>query len=347
MGAERRQYLRVLFEETIEIKTEEWTDSETSGLDISLAGLRFHCGHSMNDGDIIDIHFDSELILKGRVCWCWPIEWYYQSAVQLIDLSEEDQIAMRNYIMEVTGEDYPDYLENPPAPLPEHEHSGGDDDDMDGIDEGDLDFGDDDDNDNAFAIDDLDSQLEEADDEDDEGSSLLSPTAHKGKKVIVFGCEKEHESLLTQYLQERNGLDVTSLNKVNNLWPLLKSNSVDMLCLSWNAEDTSESLSLLEEVHDQFPEIMIFFISGPVSLEERLNALNAGAVDFITRPVHLSAISQSILLQLQHKSMFSDQGLDVTEDLGLSENILDSDDFLDEDELDLSDELELLDDDDF
>ena len=43
MGAERRQYLRVLFEETIEIRTKEWTDPVATGLDVSLNGVRFHC----------------------------------------------------------------------------------------------------------------------------------------------------------------------------------------------------------------------------------------------------------------------------------------------------------------
>ena len=108
MGAERRQYLRVLFEETIEVRTKEWTDPVATGLDVSLNGVRFHCEHPLSDGERITIAFRPDFEVSGKVRWCWPIEWYYQSAIQFTEITPEEQARLREYIIAVTGEDYPD-----------------------------------------------------------------------------------------------------------------------------------------------------------------------------------------------------------------------------------------------
>ena len=111
MGAERRQYLRVLFEEKIEIRTEVSTDSEAKGLDVSLNGIRFHCETPLADNSEAEVGFRPDFQITGRVCWCWPIEWYYQSAIQFMNITPEEQARLREYITEVTGEDYPDYTQ--------------------------------------------------------------------------------------------------------------------------------------------------------------------------------------------------------------------------------------------
>ena len=108
MSAERRQYLRVLFEATIDVRTGDWRDPAATGLDISLNGCRFHCEHSMSDGESVIIRFDDNLELEGKVRWCWPIEWYYQAAVQFTEITEEEQSRLRDYIVGVTGEEYED-----------------------------------------------------------------------------------------------------------------------------------------------------------------------------------------------------------------------------------------------
>ena len=101
MSAERRQYLRVLFEATIDVRTGDWRDPAATGLDISLNGCRFHCEHSMSDGESVIIRFDDNLELEGKVRWCWPIEWYYQAAVQFTEITEEEQSRLRDYIVGV------------------------------------------------------------------------------------------------------------------------------------------------------------------------------------------------------------------------------------------------------
>ena len=57
MAEERRQYLRVIFEETIQVSTEEWSDPIATGLDLSLNGVRFHCEYPLSEGELVSIEF--------------------------------------------------------------------------------------------------------------------------------------------------------------------------------------------------------------------------------------------------------------------------------------------------
>ena len=81
-------------------------------LDVSLNGVRFHCENPLSDGERASVGFRPDFGVSGKVCWCWPVEWYYQSAIQFTGITPEEQVRLREYIIAVTGEDYPDYSED-------------------------------------------------------------------------------------------------------------------------------------------------------------------------------------------------------------------------------------------
>ena len=371
MSAERRQYLRVLFEATIDVRTGDWRDPAATGLDISLNGCRFHCEHSMSDGESVIIRFDDNLELEGKVRWCWPIEWYYQAAVQFTEITEEEQSRLRDYIVGVTGEEYEDKpdeqgtigtsqitepassndvseeefeeLEEITASIEDEELE-----DLSPLDEDEL------------------SLITDAPDEQSaslsKGEALplpefkegdLTPMQFQSKQLIILGGRKEQADLLKQYLEERLGIVVEFVTKKQNLWRLMKLDTIDMILMEWDLADENDPLETLEQTKDQFPETQIIALSGPLALEHRLQAINSGADSFLTRPVHLSAIAQSILLSLS-KNDGGEETLSATgaamPALGVAnelEPIGDDDlntpvDLLDDD-LNLSEELDLID----
>ena len=371
MSAERRQYLRVLFEATIDVRTGDWRDPAATGLDISLNGCRFHCEHSMSDGESVIIRFDDNLELEGKVRWCWPIEWYYQAAVQFTEITEEEQSRLRDYIVGVTGEEYenkPDEqgtigtsqitepassndvseeefeeLEEITASIEDEELE-----DLSPLDEDEL----------SLITDDPDEQTASL----SKGEALplpefregdLTPMQFQSKQLIILGGRKEQADLLKQYLEERLGIVVEFVTKKQNLWRLMKLDTIDMILMEWDLADENDPLETLEQTKDQFPETQIIALSGPLALEHRLQAINSGADSFLTRPVHLSAIAQSILLSLS-KNDGGDETLSATgaaiPALGVAnelEPIGDDDlntpvDLLDDD-LNLSEELDLID----
>ena len=371
MSAERRQYLRVLFEATIDVRTGDWRDPAATGLDISLNGCRFHCEHSMSDGESVIIRFDDNLELEGKVRWCWPIEWYYQAAVQFTEITEEEQSRLRDYIVGVTGEEY----ENKPdeqgtigtsqitEPASSNDVS---EEEFEELEEITASIEDEELEDLSPLDEDELSLITDAPDEQSaslsKGEALplpefkegdLTPMLFQSKQLIILGGRKEQADLLKQYLEERLGIVVEFVTKKQNLWRLMKLDTIDMILMEWDLADENDPLETLEQTKDQFPGTQIIALSGPLALEHRLQAINSGADSFLTRPVHLSAIAQSILLSLS-KNDYGKETLSATgaamPALGVAnelEPIGDDDlntpvDLLDDD-LNLSEELDLID----
>ncbi|MDP7136976.1 MAG: response regulator, partial [SAR324 cluster bacterium] len=139
----------------------------------------------------------------------------------------------------------------------------------------------------------------------------LSPLSFAGKQLVIFDTAKEQAGLLKKYLSERAGMEVECVGKKENLWRFLKIDPLDLIILETGTEGNSDAMELIQQTKDQFPEVHFICISGPVSLERRLQFLNAGAMDYLTRPLHLSTIAQSILVQFGRTDIY-----DIDDDVG-------------------------------
>ena len=173
--------------------------------------------------------------------------------------------------------------------------------------------------------------------------------------------EKTHGEILNRYLSERLGMEVEFVSKKQNHWRHLKIDPVDLIILESGNKATSDALEVMQQTEDQFPGVNYFCISGPVSLERRMQFLNAGAIDYLSRPVHLSTIAQSILIHLSRMDFFKEESKNVALDSGnnkpmtVIQNNSSAETFHDEDltgtldlieeDIDLSREIELIDED--
>ena len=189
----------------------------------------------------------------------------------------------------------------------------------------------------------------------------LSPLSFAGTQVVIFAVEKVQAELLQRYLSERAGMEVDCVTKRQNLWRLLKLDPMDLVIFETGSIENSDALEVMQQTKDQFPEVHFICISGPVSLERRLQFLNAGALDYLTRPVHLSTVAQSVLVQLSRTDTYENEeefvDLDsIADDIPVEETLVDSTDTyhdedlsgtegLQEDDLILGDEIDLVDED--
>ena len=189
----------------------------------------------------------------------------------------------------------------------------------------------------------------------------LSPLSFAGTEVVIFAVEKKQAELLQRYLIERAGMEVDCVTKRQNLWRLLKLDPMDLVIIETGAVENPDALEVMQQTKDQFPEVHFICISGPVSLERRLQFLNAGALDYLTRPVHLSTVAQCVLVQLSRTDTYENEeefvDLDsVADDIPVEETLVNSADTyhdedlsgiegLQEDDLILGDEIELVDED--
>lgn len=189
----------------------------------------------------------------------------------------------------------------------------------------------------------------------------LSPLSFARTQVVIFAVEKVQAELLQRYLSERAGMEVDCVTKRQNLWRLLKLDPMDLVIFETGLVENSDALEVMQQTKDQFPEVHFICISGPVSLERRLQFLNAGALDYLTRPIHLSTVAQSVLVQLSRTDTYENEeelvDLDsVADDIPVEEILVDSagtyhdedlsgTDGLQEDDLILGDEIDLVDED--
>ena len=189
----------------------------------------------------------------------------------------------------------------------------------------------------------------------------LSPLSFAGTQVVIFAVEKVQAELLQRYLSERAGMEVDCVTKRQNLWRLLKLDPMDLVIFETGSVENSDALEVMQQTKDQFPEVHFICISGPVSLERRLQFLNAGALDYLTRPIHLSTIAQSILVHLSSTDFYKNEedSLDINsmaDDIPEEETLVDSAENyhdenlsgiagLQEDDLILGDEIDLVDED--
>ena len=219
-------------------------------------------------------------------------------------------------------------------------------------------FEDDELNDETFATEDsiLEEDFPHKFTEDD-----LSPLSFARTQVVIFAVEKVQAELLQRYLSERAGMEVDCVSKRQNLWRLLKLDPMDLVIFETGSVENSDALEVMQQTKDQFPEVHFICISGPVSLERRLQFLNAGALGYLTRPVHLSTVAHSVLVQLSRTDTYENEeelvDLDsVADDIPVEETLVDSADTyhdedlsgtegLQEDDLILGDEIDLVDED--
>jgi len=189
----------------------------------------------------------------------------------------------------------------------------------------------------------------------------LSPLNFAGKQIVIFYTNKEQAELLKRYLSDRTGMEVECIGKKENLWRFMKIDPLDLIILETGTDGNTDAMKLMQQTKDQFPEVHFICLSGPVSLERRLQFINAGALDYLTRPLHLSTIAQSILVLFSRTDIydieedfedFESEAQDIPEE----EPIVDSaEDIPDkksgssakrvDDELDLADEIDLIDED--
>jgi hypothetical protein len=258
----------------------------------------------MSDGETITLAFEHGFELEGNVRWCWPIEWYFQAAVHFAGISPKKQIQLKAYIEEVTMEDFQMELEDEATleTIAEAEKSltvtddeiDVDDDSGDLVteteEEEDLEI----DEDELGKLPPLEEDLRVPDEEEQLNNTLslseiakhedflhefaegdLNPHSFAGSQVIIYDVEKKQTELLSQYLTERVGMEVECVSKRQNLWRLLKLDPLDLVIIETGADGNSDSLEVMQQTKDQFPEVHFIccitskeseFPSAPVSI---------------------------------------------------------------------------------
>ena len=101
--------------------------------------------------------------------------------------------------------------------------------------------------------------------------------------ILVVDDDSELRALLSQYFR-RNGYTATALADGAAMWRALRELQIDLLVLDVMLQG-EDGLSLCRAVHAE-SDVPIILMSALGEDEERIRGLNAGADDYIVKPLH-------------------------------------------------------------
>lgn len=123
------------------------------------------------------------------------------------------------------------------------------------------------------------------------------------ERILVVDDENDLVSLVSDIL-ESAGYKVVTASKKDAALTALKRTVVDLalldVCLS---QGTQEGLELLEYCSENLPDMPVIMMSGHSTLDDAVQAMRAGAVDFIEKPFSKQNLLKSIQREIGYAEM--------------------------------------------
>ncbi|PTT94690.1 sigma-54-dependent Fis family transcriptional regulator, partial [Pseudomonas sp. HMWF005] len=112
------------------------------------------------------------------------------------------------------------------------------------------------------------------------------------QKILIVDDEPDIRELLEITLG-RMKLDTFSARNLGEAQALLQRQSFD-LCLTDMRLPDGTGLDLVQHIQQRYPQLPVAMITAYGSLETAINALKAGAFDFLTKPVDLTRLRELV-----------------------------------------------------
>lgn len=119
-------------------------------------------------------------------------------------------------------------------------------------------------------------------------------------KILIIEDELELLKLIEGYFNDQ-GHVVERASTVFEAEDKLLSYSYDIALLDITLPD-GNGLALLERFYDKLSDMSVLIISAKDSIDDKINGLNLGADDYITKPFHLSELNARINAVIRRKS---------------------------------------------
>ncbi|MPZ15129.1 MAG: response regulator, partial [Chloroflexi bacterium] len=110
--------------------------------------------------------------------------------------------------------------------------------------------------------------------------------------VLVVDDEPTVLETITAILAQE-GYRVTAVRSAEDALPYLQSGQLDLVLTDLRMAGAS-GLSLLEEVHGQWPDTVVIILTGYASLESAIDALRVGAYDYLTKPCDVQELKSTV-----------------------------------------------------
>src|ERR1700682_4887949 len=120
--------------------------------------------------------------------------------------------------------------------------------------------------------------------------------------ILIIDDDKQMRSLLKNLLSAEN--DCATVDSAEEALAILKSIHFNLVISDINMEGIS-GLDLVPRVLEQNPDTIVVMISGQQTIDFAIEAMRAGAFDYITKPLDLRHVETAVRRALSHHELLT------------------------------------------
>ena len=120
----------------------------------------------------------------------------------------------------------------------------------------------------------------------------------KTSRILVVDDEESLRRVLQVQL-EQDGYSVVTAASAQQALSLLQLRGYDLVITDLRMPDIS-GIEVLKHVKPQYPETVVIVLTAFGTVETAVEAMKAGAYDFLTKPVHPEELSLVVARALDH-----------------------------------------------
>ncbi len=134
------------------------------------------------------------------------------------------------------------------------------------------------------------------------------------KNALIVDDEPDIRELLEITLG-RMGIETLSAKDVTSAKALLQNNEFDFCMTDMNLPD-GNGIELVQHINSNYPQVPVAIITAHGSMDSAVEALKAGAFDFVSKPVNLELLRSLVDTALNLKPLDTKTGIDSPSLLG-------------------------------
>ncbi len=113
------------------------------------------------------------------------------------------------------------------------------------------------------------------------------------KRILIADDEARMLKLLEEALQGK-GRKILTADSAESAWALFEKEGADLVITDLRMESEEAGLELLEKVHKASPSTPSILMTAFASIEAGVRALDFGAVEYLTKPVRMTALAEKV-----------------------------------------------------
>jgi two-component system response regulator RegA len=112
------------------------------------------------------------------------------------------------------------------------------------------------------------------------------------EKVLLVDDEEEFLEIMAERMRARD-MEVTTSRSATEALSLIETESYDAVIMDFMMPEM-DGIQALKAIKEKKPEMQIILLTGQATVSKGVEAMKAGAVDFVEKPADLDALSEKI-----------------------------------------------------